>query len=74
MNEAEEESLITDEELEAIAIETPNSRDKYDNLYTIFSLLFYNFSLLWNRYLPCALLGHLIFLKKPKTAASEKTQ
>jgi hypothetical protein len=74
MNEAEEELLITDEEPEAIALEIPNSQNKYDNIYTIFLLLLYNFSLLWNRYSPCAFIGHLVFLPKPKTLASEKTQ
>jgi hypothetical protein len=74
MEEVEEESLITDEEPEAIAIETPNSQNKYDSICTLFSLLFYNFSLLWNSYSHCAFIGHLVFLKKPKTAASQKTQ
>lgn len=74
MNEAEDESLITDEEPEAITVEIPKSQNKYNNLYTIFSLLSYNFLLPWNSYSPCAFLGHLVFLLKPKTAASQKTQ
>ena len=74
MNEAEEELLITDEEPEAIAVEIPKSHNKYDILYTIFSLLSYIFSLLCNRDSPCAFLGHLVFLSKLTTVASQETQ